>query len=143
MDKETTYKRSSIAGWLIPTMLGPFLAMVVAVGGYTLLGPFEDLVPRYVFLAFGLIFGSLWAFVYALVAGLIDLALLAVRIRALPNGKHAWLSSFVAPLIALGSYAVYSPHKWYKFGPWAIVIALVVPLLVSAFAGRLTMGKKI
>jgi len=139
----TPYKRPSIASWLLPTMTGPWLAMVAAVGTYALVGPLHDLVPRWLFFGIGVLVGSLWAFVWALVASLVDLALLATRLRALPNGKHGWLSSFGAPLAALGSYAVYSPHKWYKFGPWAIVIALVVPLLISVVVGRVALGKKL
>ena len=137
-----TYKRPSIAAWLLPTMVGPFLAMATAVGLYAWLGPLGDLVPRSVFLVVGLLVGSLWAFVYSLVAGLTDLALLAVKVRTLPNGKTAFLSSFLAPLAALATYAVYSPHKWYKFGPWAIVGALLVPLVVAAVGSRVVAGRK-
>lgn len=137
------YKRPSIGSWLLPTMTGPWLAMVTAVGTYALVGPLHDLVPRWLFFVVGILVGSLWAFLWAVVAGLVDVALLATKMRALPNGKNGWLSSFVAPLVALASYAVYSPHKWYKFGPWAIVIALVVPLVVSAIVGRVAMGKKL
>lgn len=142
MEVEKPYKRPSIAGWLLPTMIGPFLAMALGVSLYAWVGPLHDLIPRSVFLVVGLLVGSLWALMYSIVTSLVDLALLAVRVRTLPNGKHAWLASFAAPLSALATYAVYSPHKWYKFGPWAIVGAVLLPLLITSVGSRVLGGRK-
>ena len=139
---QTPYRRPSIAGWLAPTLLAPWLAMTISVAVYGALAPLHELIPRTAFVIFGLIIGALWATVYALVTALLDLALLVTRLRTLPNGLRAWLGSFLAPLAALASYAAYSPHKWYKFGPWAIVAALAVPLGVSTVAGRIRSGTK-
>ncbi len=139
---DVPYRRPTVTGWLAPTFVGPCIAAIAAVGLYGWAGPLHELVPRGAFVVVALIFGLLWAGVYGLVTALVDVALLALKLRVLPSGARAWLASIVAPLTALAAYAVYSPHKWYKFGPWAIVTALAVPLLASCVAGRIAGGKR-
>jgi hypothetical protein len=136
------YKRPSIAGWLAPVLVAPFVAAYASVAAYAYLGPLPDLVPRTAFLVVGLAVASLWAPLFAVIQGLVDLALLAIRLRMLENGGRAWLRAFVAPLLPLASYAVYSPHNWWKLGPWTVVAAILVPMLLSAVAVRVVSGKR-
>ncbi|HSQ63130.1 MAG TPA: hypothetical protein VLM85_07930 [Polyangiaceae bacterium] len=140
--KNERYVRPSVAGWLLPTTAGTFIAAYGAVSLYAAIGPVPDLVPRSVFWVVGMALATGWSLVYLLVQSLVDLALLAVRVRTLVNGKAAWFSAIVAPLLPLATYAAYSPHKWWKLGPWAVIIALVAPMLVSAVAIRLFGAKK-
>jgi len=142
MKKDERYVRPSIAGWLLPTTVGTFVAAYGAISLYAALGPLPDLLPRTVFWVVGMAVATGWALVYVLLQSVVDLALLAVRVRTLANGKKAWLSSIVAPLFPIASYAAYSPHKWWKLGPWAVVIAVLVPMLISAVAVRIVGGKK-
>jgi hypothetical protein len=72
----------------------------------------------------------------------VDLALLAVRMRTLETGGRAWIRAVVAPLLPIASYAVYSPHNWWKLGPWTVVAAVLVPMLLSAVAVRVVSGKR-
>jgi len=136
-----TYKRPTIRGWLLPSSLGPFLAAYAAAVITAFFGPVDGHL-RWVVLAVGLAVATVWSFVYVLIAGLIDVLLLSIRIRALPNGKHAWLQGFAAPSAALLAYAVYPPHKWWTMGPWAVVIALLVPPVIAILASRIALGKK-
>lgn len=136
------YVRPSIAGWLAPTTVGAFGAAYGAVSLYAALGPLPDLVPRTVFWVVGMAVATGWALVYLVLQVLVDLALLAVRLRTLTNGGRAWLAGLVAPALPILTYLVYSPHKWWKMGPWAVVIALLVPMLVSAVAVRVFTGKR-
>lgn len=140
--EEPKYVRPSIAGWLLPTTIGTFVSSYAAVSLYAALGPLPDLVPRLAFWIVGMAIATGWSLVYVLVQSCVDLALLAVRARTLANGKSAWLASIVGPLLPLASYAAYSPHKWWKMGPWAVAIAVLVPMLVSAVAVRIVTGKK-
>jgi hypothetical protein len=142
MKKDERYVRPSIAGWLLPTTVGTFVAAYGAISLYAALGPLPDLLPRSVFWVVGMAVATGWALAYVLVQSLVDLALLAVRLRTLANGKRAWLSSVVAPLLPILSYAAYSPHKWWKMGPWAVVGAVLIPMVVSAVAVRVVAGKK-
>jgi hypothetical protein len=142
MKKEERYVRPSIAGWLLPTTVGTFLSAYAAVSAYAAFGPLPDLVPRVAFWIVGMAVMTGWALVYVLVQSLVDLALLAVRLRTLANGKSAWLSAIVGPLLPLATYATYSPHKWWKMGPWAVVFAVLAPMLFSAIAVRVFAGKK-
>ena len=142
MKKEERYVRPSIGGWLLPTTVGTFLSAYAATSLYAAFGPLPDLVPRVAFWVVGMAVATGWALVYVLVQSLVDLALLAVRVRTLSNGKAAWFSAIVAPLFPLATYAVHSPHKWWKMGPWAVVIAVLVPMLVGAVGIRIFAGKK-
>ncbi len=142
MKKDERYVRPSIAGWLLPTTIGTFVAAYGAISLYAALGPLPDLLPRSVFWVVGMAIATGWALVFVLLQSLVDLALLAVRLRTLANGKRAWLSSIVAPLLPILSYAAYSPHKWWKMGPWAVLGAVLIPMVVSAIAVRVVAGKK-
>ncbi|HEX4513837.1 MAG TPA: hypothetical protein VGH87_04850 [Polyangiaceae bacterium] len=142
MKKEERYVRPSIAGWLLPTTIGTFLSAYGATSLYAAFGPLPDLVPRTVFWVVGMAVATAWALVFVLLQSVIDLALLTVRLRALANGKAAWFSALVAPLLPIATYAAYSPHKWWKLGPWAVAIAVLVPMVVSVIATRVVLGKK-
>jgi len=100
-------------------------------------------VSRWVVFGVGLAAGSIVSFVYTLLLGLIDVLLLAVRVRTLPTGKNAWLASFGSTLAFLGSYLLIKPWAMYKAGPWVVVGALVVPMLVSAIAARVIYGARV
>lgn len=142
MKKEERYVRPSIAGWLLPTTVGTFVSAYAAISAYAAVGPLPDLVPRVAFWIVGMAVATGWALVYVLIQSLVDLALLAIRVRTLSNGKAAWLTALVAPLLPIATYVVYSPHKWWKMGPWAVAIAVLVPMIVSAFAIRIFAGRK-
>lgn len=141
MKKEERYVRPSIAGWLLPTTVGTFVAAYGSVALYAAFGPLPDLVPRVAFFVAGMAIATGWSLVYVLLQSLVDLALLAVRVRTLVNGKTAWLSAVVAPLIPIATYVAYSPHRWWKLGPWAVVIAMLAPMLVSAIGIRVFAAK--
>ena len=143
MKKEERYVRPSIAGWLLPTTVGTFLSAYAATSLYAAFGPLPDLVPRVAFWVVGMAVATGWALAYVLIQSVVDLALLAVRVRTLSNGKAAWFTALVAPLLPLASYALHSPHKWWKMGPWAVVGAVLLPMVVGAFAIRIFAGKKL
>ena len=138
-----TYKRPTLTGWAAPLFVGPFLSMVAAVSLFAWLGPEWKYVSRWVVFGVGLAAGSIVSFVYTLLLGLIDVLLLAVRVRTLPTGKNAWLASFGSTLAFLGSYLLIKPWAMYKAGPWVVVGALVVPMLVSAIAARVLYGARV
>lgn len=139
---EVPYKRPSIPGWLVPLAVAPFLTAYAAVAGYAYLGPMPDYVPRTAFLVVGLAVASLWAPIFTVIQAVIDLLLLAVRVRTLENGLRAWGRAIVAAALPLASYMAYSPHKWWKLGPWSVAIAMLVPMVVSAIVVRVALGRK-
>lgn len=136
-----TYRRPTIRGWLLPGAVGPFVAAYAAAAAAAFLGPVDGHL-RWVVLAVGLAIATVWALLYVLLAALVDVALLSVRLRALPNGRGAWLQGVAAPAAALLSYAVYSPHKWWTMGPWAVVAAVLVPPAVAILASRVALGRR-
>jgi hypothetical protein len=140
--KDARYVRPSVAGWLLPTTIGTFLSSYGAVSLYAALGPLPELVPRTVFWIVGMAVATGWSLLFVLLQSCIDLALLAIRVRTLVNGKTAWLHALVAPLFPIATYAVYSPHRWWRLGPWAVAIAVLVPMVVAAFGIRVVGAKK-
>lgn len=135
-----TYRRPTIGQWLRPVTIGPFVAAWTAALVYARFGVRDELF--WGALVLGVVLGSLWAFGYALVAALLDVALLGVKLRRLPHGRGAWLQAFVAPAVSLGSYVLVPPHRWWRFGPWAVVAAILAPPAIALVASRVLVGKK-
>jgi hypothetical protein len=138
-----TYKRPSIAGWLTPMLLGPWLSIALVVSGYAFLGPEWAYVPRWGVWGVGMLVGALMGALYIAAAALLDVVLLALRISALPNGKRAWLGALVPPLGFMASYLVIKPWSFWKGGPWTVVGSLLLPPVVAAFASRLVLRKSL
>jgi hypothetical protein len=99
-------------------------------------------VNRWVVWGIGMLAGSIVAFTYMLLLALIDVLLLAIRVRQLPTGKRAWASAFGSPLVFLGSYAVLEPWAYWKGGPWTVLGIVVVPMIVTAIVSRVFFGAK-
>jgi hypothetical protein len=136
-----TYRRPSIAGWLLPASVGPFVAAYAAAILTAFFGPADGHL-RWVVLVVGLAIATVWASVYVLIASLLDVALLSIKVRTLPTGKSGWLQAFAAPSAALASYVVLPPHKWWTLGPWIVVVAVLVPPVLAILASRIFLGKK-
>ncbi len=141
--EKSGYVRPTVGGWLRPLLIAPWLSTYGAVTAYAFLGPEIPYTPRWVAWGVGMLAGSIIAFVYVLALTLIDLALLAIRVRQLPTGKGAWLAAFLSPVAFLASYTVLRPWNYWKGGPWAVVAALAIPPLVTAIATRVAFGVKL
>lgn len=136
------YERPTIGGWLRPTLIAPWLSVYGAVTAIAALGIDRGFFGKVVGWAVGMLVGTAWAFVFILIAALVDLLLLAVRVRTLPAGRRAWTMSFLSPLVTFAFYAVVPPHTFYKFGPWGVVAAILAPMLVVTAAFRVAAGQK-
>jgi hypothetical protein len=142
-EKSERYERPTIKGWVAPLLLAPWASVYAAVSLFAAFGPEFKYVNRWVVWGIGMLAGTLVSFVYMLLLALIDVLLLAVRVRQLPTGKKAWLSAFASPLAFLGSYAVLRPWTYWKQGPWVVLGVVVVPMIVAAIASRLFFGSKL
>ena len=136
------YVRPTVGGWLIPTLIAPWISVYGAVTAYAALGIDWGLFGKIAGWAAGMIAGSVLAFVFCLMLIVVDLALLAVKVRTLPAGKRGWGASFVSPLMVFGIYAVAPPHTFWPYGWWGVGIAVFAPMLVVAFLTRLFGGMK-
>jgi hypothetical protein len=140
---EKRYVRPSIKGWVAPLMLAPWASIYGAVSLFAAFGPEFKYVNRWVVWGIGMIAGTVIAFTYMLLLALIDVLLLAIRVRQLPTGGRAWLSAFGSPLVFLTSYAVLEPWTYWKGGPWTVLGMVVVPMIVVAIVSRVAFGAKI
>lgn len=136
------YVRPTIAGWLAPTLIAPWVAVYGAVTAFAALGVDWGLFGKVAGWAVGMLVGSVWAFAYCLMLMVVDVLLLAVRIRQLPTGKRGWLSALASPLAVFGVYAAAPPHSFWPYGGWGVAAAVVAPMLLVAVVSRVFSGTK-
>jgi hypothetical protein len=140
--KEQRYVRPTVGGWLTPTLIAPWLSTYGAVTAITLLGIDKGLFGKAIAWTAGMVLGSVWAFTFCLLLILVDVALLAVKVRTLPAGRRGWGTALLAPLGVFAMYAAVPPHKFYPYGVWGIAAAVFVPMLLAALFSRVAWGQK-
>lgn len=136
------YVRPTVPGWLAPTLLGPFLTVYGVVTAFAALGIDRGPFGKVLGWALGMALGTVWATVFVLVLALFDVALLAVKVRTLPTGKRGWGTALLSPLAVLAVYTVVPPYAFYRSGPWAVVAAALVPMVVVGLGARVAFGQK-
>ena len=139
---EQRYVRPTVGGWLRPTLIGPWISVYGAVTAAAALGIDRGLFGKVVGWTLGMVIGTAWTFVFCLTLILVDVALLAVKIRTLPSGKKGWGAALLSPFAVFGIYAAAPPYQFIKYGPWAIVGAVLAPMLVVAIVARVFAGQK-
>lgn len=126
--------------WIRPTLKGPFLT----VWGLTTLAHLTFGVAaicggRTDSWMLGMLFGSFFASacVAALVAA--DLVLLRVKLRRLPTGAAAWMTSMLAPV------SIWLGWAWLGAGDGEdvpeVVLRIAAPMLLGPLALRLVFGR--
>lgn len=140
--KEQRYVRPTVAGWLTPTLLAPWISVYGAITAFVALGLDRSLFGKGVAWVAGMIAGSIWAFAFCAVLIVTDLLLLTVRVRTLPAGRRGWGTSFLSPFAVLAVYMAVPPYQFYKAGPWAVLAAVVVPMIAVAVTSRVAFGQK-
>lgn len=136
------YVRPTVAGWLTPTLLAPWMSVYTAVTAFAALGVDWGLFGKIAGWTVGMVVGSVWAFVFCSMLALVDVALLAVRVRTLPSGRRGWATAFAAPLMVFGVYGIAPPHTFWRFGGWGVTAAVLAPMVIVAILVRLAGGLK-
>lgn len=140
--KEQRYVRPTVGGWLRPTLLAPWISVYGAVTAFVTLGLDKGVFGKSVAWVAGIAAGSVWAFVFCAMLIAVDLLLLGVRVRTLPAGRRGWGTAFLSPLAVFAVYSAVPPYQYYKMGPWAVVAAVLVPMLAVAVVSRVAFGQK-
>lgn len=130
---------TSLRPWLLPTLLGPLLVMwgvatlgAFAIGAAALThGTVDDWA---VLMMWSTFFGS--TMVVFLVAS--DVVLLASKLRQLPTGGRAWLSSMLVPFLCYGLWVALPPPGSVP----VFVLWMLGPMGVAALASRLMFGTR-
>ncbi|MBX3215904.1 MAG: hypothetical protein KF850_27945 [Labilithrix sp.] len=136
------YVRPTVAGWLTPTLIAPWISVYGAVTAFAALGVDWGLFGKIAGWAVGMLIGSVWAFAFCFMLILVDVALLAVRVRTLPAGKRGWGTALAAPLMVFGIYGVAPPHTFWQYGGWGIAAAILAPMALVALVVRVFAGQK-
>lgn len=137
------YVRPTIPGWLTPTLIAPWLSVYGAVTAFAMLGVDWGFFGKVAGWAVGMLIGSVWAFAFCIVLLLVDVALLAVRVRTLPTGRRGWAGALLAPLAVFGVYGVVPPHTFWRHGGWGVGLAIVLPMVGSALVTRVVSGNRV
>jgi hypothetical protein len=135
------YVRPTIAGWLAPTLIVPWVASYASTAAFLALGVDFGKWHQAAWVV-GLIFAGVFAFTYSTLLVIIDLLLLAVRVRTFSTGKRAWLGTFLSVPAIFSAYLVFPPHKFWATGGWGVAAAAFVPMLIGAIGLRVFAGRK-
>lgn len=135
------YVRPTVAGWLTPTLIAPWISVYGAVTAIAAL-KIDGVFGKVLGWTLGMVVGSVWAFLFCTLLVLVDLALLGVKVRTLPSGSRGWLLGFVSPLACLATYVAVPPYRFYAAGPWAIAAAVLLPMVAIAIVSRVAAGRK-
>lgn len=136
------YKRPTVGGWLTPTLIAPWISVYGAVTAVAALGIDRGLLGKAVAWTVMMTVGTVWTFVFCLTLLLVDVSLLAVKVRTLPAGKRGWGAAFLAPLVCGGIYSFLPWRALLASGVWGIAGALLVPMVLVAIGVRVFAGQK-
>lgn len=136
------YVRPTVGGWLLPTVVGPWIGVYGAVTAIAALGIDRGIFGKVIGWILGMALGSVWAFAYVLLLLSVDLLLLAMRVRTLPVGRRGWASSALSPLLVLPAYWLAPPYAFYTYGVLGVAIAVIAPMVLVALGVRVVGGQK-
>ena len=136
------YVRPTVRGWIVPTIVGPLVSVYTTVLFAAIFWGDVGNIWRGVGWVAGMLFGTIWAVSYMLLLGLVDVALLIVKLRTLPVGRRAWLMALACPAVIAGVYKVVPPYKFYTSGPWGVILAFLIPMVVVTLIARIAFGSK-
>jgi hypothetical protein len=136
------YVRPTFRGWIVPTLVGPLVSVYTTVTFVALLWGDVGTIWRGVGWVAGMVFGTVWAGLYMALLGLVDVALLAVRVRTLPVGRRAWAMALGCPVLIAGVYKLIPPYKFYASGPWGVVLAFLLPMVLVTLVARVAFGTR-
>lgn len=142
MNMTQRYKRPTIRGWIVPTMVGPLVSVYATVTLTALFWGDAGTIWRGIGWVAGMLFGTLWAGVYTFLLSLVDVTLLKIKLRTLPVGRRAWLMALSCPPIIAGIYKTIPPYKFYPSGPWGVVLAVLIPMILVTLIARIAFGSK-
>jgi len=135
------YVRPTIAGWLTPTLIAPWIASYASTAAFLALGVDFGKWHTAAWVV-GLVFAGVFAATFSLMLVVIDLLLLAVRVRTFASGKRAWLGTFLAVPAIFSCYVAVPPHKFWASGGWGVAAAVFVPMFIGALGLRIFAGRK-
>lgn len=135
------YVRPTIAGWLTPTLIAPWIASYASTAAFLALGVDFGKWHTAAWVV-GLVFAGVFAFTFSLLLVLLDLLLLGVRLRTFSTGGRAWLGTFITVPAIFACYVAVPPHKFWATGGWGVAAAVFIPMLVGALGLRIFAGRK-
>lgn len=130
---------TSFTDWLKPTLLGPSLTTWgLTTLGSVLIGMHAISGGRLDNWLLGMLFASFFAAGLSVLLLTADVVLLKAKVRALPTGGRAWVSSLLSPL---GVFFIWSlPFLSPPESALGTVLFIAGPMTAAAFALRMAFG---
>lgn len=136
----TRYVRPTIAGWLLPTLFGPWLSLTAAITLAAAFGSDFHWAGRLIGWGLAMVLASLWAALYVAMLVVVDLLLLGAKVRTLPSQARAWAHTTLSPLAVLATYALLPARAIARGGPWVVGAAVLLPMVLAAAVTRIAFG---
>lgn len=140
-DRRRTVCMQSFTPWLRPTLIGPLATLWTLITALHLLIGVDALSDgRIDSWAIAMLFAT--AYGCTLIVALIvsDLVLLKAKLRALPTGGRAWLSSILSPFAVS---MVASLPLWPEPRSWlGVAVLIAAPIALGAPLVRLVFGRR-
>jgi hypothetical protein len=129
-----TTRNQSIAKWMASVVIGTYLG---AWGFATMSALLKGGLVRWVVL---MAFCSGFAAVEVLVLGAIDVALLWLHLRKLPNGRNAWFGSVLSMVIVLGVGMGWPLTSYIT--TMGLIFGVLLPVIAVPVVVRLVLGER-
>ncbi|MBI2389317.1 MAG: hypothetical protein HYV09_06940 [Deltaproteobacteria bacterium] len=131
-------RNRSIASWMASVVVGTYVG---AWGFATLSALLRGGLLKWAFL---MAVCSVLAAVQVVLLGAIDVVLLWLRLRMLPQGRNAWLGSIgsMAAVLAIGLRSPFAGWHTTLVTPSWLVFSLVLPMLFVPLGVRLFFGER-
>jgi len=132
---------TSFGDWLKPTLLGPLFTMwslttlgAVLVGMHALSG------GRFDSWLLGMLLASFFGAAIGVILIGVDVLLLRSKLRALPTGSRAWMSSLLSPLGVLFIWSL--PFLGPPESTLGQILFIVVPMAAACLGARMLFGRR-
>lgn len=129
-----TNRNQSIAKWMASVVVGTYLGAWVFASVSALL---KGGLVRWVVL---MAFCSGFAAVEVLVLGAVDVILLWLHLRKLPNGRNAWLGSVLSMIVVLGVGMGWPLTSYIT--TMGLIFGVLLPVIAVPVVVRLVLGER-
>lgn len=132
---------TSFAAWLKPTLLGPLLTMWgLTTAGAVLVGMHALSGGRFDSWLLGMLLASFFGAALGVLLIGADVMLLKAKLRALPTGPRAWVSSVLTPfgVLFIWSLPFFGPPE----SALGQILFIVGPMAAACFGTRIVFGSR-
>ena len=132
---------TSFGSWLRPTILGPLMTLwILTTMGSVMVGMATISGDRIDTWAIGMLWATFFGSTLAVILIAADVFLLKAKVRRLPTGAAAWISSVLAPFAVFFIWTLpFLPPPESAAG---VVVFILAPMLAASLVVRFVFGNR-